>query len=290
MKIDYHIDMDENSTWMIVTPGTEAKQHLPFVQELGDFFSREKYYTMRESLPSYLIKYTIGGVGMLEYDGATSLVPPGHFFWIDCTKHQIYKPDPTVGHWHTIWVHFYGMGCAYYYDRFLSANSGKNHGALPSDNTVAEKLYELMRLYQSPTANTDAFAAALLYDIMSQCVRACEQPHEVMPEYVMQIRDYLLSHYTEKVTLDTLARHFSLNKFYLQKLFRQCMEQSPNEFLTNVRIGHSKELLRTTKLSVSDIAIAVGIENPSHYIALFQRTEGLTPGAYRRKWQTTALK
>lgn len=287
MKLSYMIDMDESSAWMMVTAGEPAKANIPYVQELGDFMAQGKYYTTREGFPSYLLKYTLSGEGVLEYEGSTWRVPKGHFFWIDCEKPQHYRTSERTGEWRVLWVHFFGPTCKYYYEQFLSANNGCNVGALPDDSPVPTSIYDLMDLYREKVGHaSDLRASAILSSIMVDCVAAATQREgEAASRYVREVRDYILSHYTGKITLDELARHLSLNKYYLQKFYRLHTGQTPNEYLFSLRLNHAKEMLRATDKPVGIVAEEVGIENISHFIKQFKRSEGVTPSAYRKRWQ-----
>ncbi len=59
---------------------------------------------------------------------------------------------------------------------------------------------------------------------------------------------------------------------------------TPNEYLILTRMNRAKEQLRTTDLPISEISYNVGIENVSHFINLFKKNEGTTPGAFRKAW------
>ena len=288
MKLNYMIDMDKASVWMLVTAGADSKENLPYVQELGDFIAHEKYYTFREELPSYLIKYTLSGEGELHYEGKNCFVPAGHFYWIDCRKPQYYHTSKRAGEWRVVWVHFNGAGCAYYYQQFLKMNSGKPDGELFADNSVASSIYALMDIYrdESNAPDADIRASAILTSIMAECIYSTAgRTENTSVRYIRQVQDYLLANYKEKITLDILAAHVSLNKFYLQKLFKQLTGQSPNAYLTHVRLNHAKEILRTTELPAATIAAEIGIENTSHFIKLFKDNEGVTPAIYRQYWR-----
>lgn len=286
MRLSYEIDMEESSRWLMATVGTAAKANLPYVQELGDFRARGNYYTTREGLPSFLIKYTLSGEGTLEYNGRVCSVPKGHFFWIDCEKPQQYQTSGQAGSWRVIWVHFTGAGSRYYYEQFLLANGGQNVGVLPEDSAVPSSIYSLMDLYEAEkNFATDMRASALLCAVMAECVAAVSRREGgTASGYVREARDYMLSHYAERITLDSLARQLALNKFYLQKLYRQHTGQTPNEYLLSIRLSRAKELLCTTEKSVGTIAAEVGIENVSYFIKLFTQSQGTTPNVFRRQW------
>ena len=49
------------------------------------------------------------------------------------------------------------------------------------------------------------------------------------------------------------------------------------------RIERARELLADPKLSVTDIALAVGYETPSAFAATFRKVAGVTPSQFRRR-------
>jgi AraC-like DNA-binding protein len=288
VKLHFMIDMDKESVWRVVTADGGAKVHLPYVQEAGDFRAHGKYYTTREGLPSYLVKYTAAGEGTLDYGGECVRLPAGHFFWIDCMNPQSYRTSDPAGEWRVLWVHFFGAGCAYFHEQFLAANGGRCHAALPADSPVPALLQSILDLYGKGRHGPDAdlSAAAMLTTIMSGCVSAASRKTEgTATGAVREARDFLLLHYAEPVTLDILAHRLSLSKYHLQKMFRRQVGQTPNEFLNDLRLNHAKEFLRATDEPVARIAEAVGFENASYFIRRFKRHEGVTPAVYRRRWQ-----
>lgn len=287
MRQTYDLDIADGSQWFIVSAGQDARERLPYVQEVGDFIAREKYFTEREGLPSYLIKYTLSGEGRLVYEGRDAYVPQGCFYWIDCQKAQYYCTSERAGNWRVLWVHCYGAECDYLYQRFLAANGG-NVGELPPNNAVASHIYELISLYgDAPEPNADVRAASLLMAVMAECIcGAVGRSGAVQPKYVREAQDYMLAHFHEPVTLDTLAGEIAVNKYYLQKLFTRHAGLSPAAYLKAVRIARAKELLRRTELPVSAVAAQTGVETVSHFIKLFKAHEGVTPGEYRRLWRT----
>jgi len=279
--------MEPESEWLIVSSQQETKEHLAFVQELGDFIAHEKYFTKREGLPSYLIKYTLSGEGYLSYENQEVYLPQGHFFWIDCQNPQYYLTSPRTGNWRVLWVHFYGGVSEYLYDRFIRINGG-NTGRLPPNSTVAHNMYSLIGLYKQQSAqNTDLLASTLLLQIQTECITSVtHNDNGVQSRYVRQTQDFITANYKRKITLDVLADIISLNKTYLQKLFVMKTGQTPNQFLVNTRISRAKELLRMTEVPVSAVAEETGIENTSYFIRIFREHEGMTPAEFRRMWRS----
>jgi len=288
VSLSYQLDLDEHSIWITATPSQVAKGSIVYVQELGDFIAGRNYFTRRANLPSYLIKYCISGEGILEYEGSVCTVKPGQLFWIDCEKPQYYRTSPEKGDWRILWVHFYGQTAKAYYELFLAQNGGNALMNIDADVAVRSTLENLIALYKNGDNNLldDVQASGLLTMLMTRCISAASHQKEAsrLPEYIVDVRSFINAHYTEQITLDVLSKTLSINKFYIQKLFKRYMGLSPNEYLIQTRLTRAKQLLRTTKLSVSQISMDVGISNIGHFISLFKQHEGITPGGYRQRW------
>lgn len=286
--LQYQLDIDKRSVWQIVTVHPSAKSEMIYTQEVGDFYSGPDYYTMREGLDSFLIKLTLSGGGVLEYDGKVHHISAGQFFWIDCQNAQRYYTDPQYGRWHMLWVHFRGGNARAYYDLFRAIGEGTPVGTMPAQCNGEELLRDLISCYieNNSAIYNDIAASSGLTQLMSYCIRgaAGQEENSAIPNVVRQIRSYLLEHYAENVQLDTLSQQFSVSKYHLQRIFKKYMGQSPLEFLSGIRLTKAKQLLRTTDLPVSEIAYRVGIENDSYFIRKFRTEEEITPKQYRKHW------
>ena len=286
MNRTYYIDADSDTLIHLVAPTTKTDGNILFVQDIGHFIAHKDFFMRRSSLESYLIQITLGGEGYLEYSGKTYRIPEKYFMWIDCMQPHYYHTSPSSEKWHVIWVHLYGSNSRYYYEQFLQANDGQNVARLSTPSHVSETIWQIIYSYQKFDCDfyTDIHVSALLSDILSECITKRDNGEGAMPAYVLRAKEYILNHYTEQVTLDTLADKLFVSKYYLQRLFCQYMHMSPKEYLCQLRINHAKTSLRKTSLSIQEIAAEVGYNNVSYFINLFRKYEHETPGAYRKRW------
>lgn len=72
----------------------------------------------------------------------------------------------------------------------------------------------------------------------------------------------------------------SVSRFY--DLFREATGTAPARYLRRCRFEKAEELLRTTNMSIKEIANHTGILDCSHFVRDFAKSYGMSPRAYRR--------
>ncbi len=234
----------------------------------------------------YLLQMTLEGRGLIDYGGETRLLAPGEFLLIDCGADHYLRTDPETGDWHVLWAYLSGPCVGRYYDAFIGKNAGQCVARMPEETAVEKGIRTILEMYRARMADQqiDLPAAALILDLLSRCVNAAHPGAEAerIPSFVWQARAYMTKHYAEKVTLDKLATLFSIDKFYLQKLYTLHFGLSPNEYLITTRMHRAKEALCATELSVGEIAERVGMGSASYFVRQFKKREGITPARYRQ--------
>lgn len=277
----------KDSVRLIVTPSVFAKSALFHVQEIGHFRTWASYFTERERLDSFLVVYTTAGRGTLTYRGITYDLLPGRVFFIDCMEYQYYACAPGEA-WELQWVHLNGPTVRGYYEQFTA--SGGPIRQLAEDSPVPRMLQELLDLHRSKSMRNEWLASRELVGLLTELVLDGTDRDGItagMPESVAGILRLIDKRYAEKLTLEHLAKTFSVNKYHLAKEFKKHTGFSPGEYIINVRITRAKELLKYSDLPVAAIAEQVGIDNVSHFINLFRDRVEQTPLAFRKTWQGT---
>jgi AraC family transcriptional activator of pobA len=88
--------------------------------------------------------------------------------------------------------------------------------------------------------------------------------------------------YARPISLRDVARAVALSPRHLATRVRGETGRSVGDWITTFRIARARTLLRSTELSVEDIAVEVGWSDPTHFIRTFAREEGRTPSTFRR--------
>lgn len=102
-------------------------------------------------------------------------------------------------------------------------------------------------------------------------------------ETVMSACGYINQHYQENLTLEEVASISGFSKFHFTRIFKQCMDMTFYEYLNEKRITKAEELLYTTVLSITDIAMNSGFSSISAFNRTFKSLKGCSPSEYRNK-------
>lgn len=93
---------------------------------------------------------------------------------------------------------------------------------------------------------------------------------------------YLSEHFTEDISLDSLAKHLGLNKYTVSHIFSDNIKTGFSATLNTFRIDMAKGLLNSTEKSVLDIALEVGYQNLRTFEIAFKKQTGVSPANYRK--------
>lgn len=96
---------------------------------------------------------------------------------------------------------------------------------------------------------------------------------------VQHITNYMETHLSESISLDSLARIFSHSKYYLCHTFKKETGTTIYNYLLLLRIARAKALLNNGK-SVSEVCELSGFTNYSNFITTFKKHTGYTPKKY----------
>lgn len=95
-------------------------------------------------------------------------------------------------------------------------------------------------------------------------------------------KDYLSSCYHDDISLNQLAKTCHLNPYHLLREFKKFYCITPHQFLTSTRLHEAKELLASTRKTISQIMHEVGFQDAASFCKLFQKQFGLSPTAFRK--------
>lgn len=88
---------------------------------------------------------------------------------------------------------------------------------------------------------------------------------------------YMRLNYPSGITITEVAERAGVGERYIRKLFTQHLNLSPLDYLSQIRINKSIELLRNTEMSVKEICFACGFKSPQYFSRVFKQQMGMSP-------------
>lgn len=138
--------------------------------------------------------------------------------------------------------------------------------------------YELMVKIKLQTIFTEIIRH---YDYIDR-----DQTHRPMPEQdriqMREVMNYINEHFDNEIRLADLASIAHVSPAYFSTLFKRYNGLSPVEYIVRKRIQRAVELIRTTSMKLTDVAMVCGFNNSTNFYKAFRKVTGNTPVFYRQ--------
>src|SRR5262249_35451316 len=105
-----------------------------------------------------------------------------------------------------------------------------------------------------------------------------------LPRHKLRVAlEYIQDNLADGVSLPALARAAGTSPYPFAKGFKEATGRAPYRYVLEQRVERARRLLEGGKLSLAEVALAVGFSSQSHLTTVFRRLVGVTPGAYRNQ-------
>jgi AraC family transcriptional regulator len=122
----------------------------------------------------------------------------------------------------------------------------------------------------------------LALEIIAEASRcSLKEPGRTVPYWIEQVRAILREQLDERPSLVTLAESVDVHPVHLAREFRRFYRCTIGEYVRQSRIEFACHQISTSDSSLSDIALAAGFFDHSHFARTFKTHMGMTPNQYR---------
>lgn len=106
--------------------------------------------------------------------------------------------------------------------------------------------------------------------------------HQTQNNTLQKIIHYINKHYTEALTLTSIAESFGFSTSYITKLFRNFLGKGTVDYINDLRLADACEYLVSSNLTIGEISNRIGFQNQYYFDRLFKRKYGVTPKEFRK--------
>lgn len=114
-----------------------------------------------------------------------------------------------------------------------------------------------------------------------------QKDHE--DDEILNAQEFIEENYTEKMTVDELAKQFAIGRRSFERRFKKATNNSIIEYIQRVKIEAAKRSFESSRKNITDVMYDVGYTDTKAFRTLFKKITGLTPVEYRNKYNKVAM-
>ena len=233
----------------------------------------------------YMLHFILKGQGHYYLNNKHYKLNENQCFLTEPGTVTLYKAEPT-NPWTYTWICFNGD-----YVPHLLKQSNLNADNpiinLSCNQTIYEIIKEMLSYHQLTPAN-ECYLQSKLYLIFAK-------PHEALQSvynkvelnnnfYVTKAIGYIEKNTFTNLSVNDIARYLNISRSHLYALFKQELNTSPQQFLTNAKIANARELLSKTKIPIYSVALSCGYKNAFAFSRAFKQVTNISPREYRQHY------
>ncbi len=250
-----------------------------------------------EPMEGYGILFVLGGHGFLEVETNEEERVDGNRQQLILKNHSLFF-FPLSGRfrlcmengsspWKLNLLFLSGDSVSYYYKLFSGFTT--EAFVLPGSSMFPVELAHLNESFadcrQDPLWSCEQLTNLLCLAVKEARCHAQSSLPYMIPSYLISIRNSFHKDFARPFSLAMLEASYAISRFRIAHEFTAAFGQSPIAYLNGLRLKKACELLMCGDDRIGEISAAVGFESTNHFINLFRREYGMTPGAYRKRYQ-----
>ncbi len=243
-------------------------------------FSTEKGRILNE----YQLLYITKGCGhFISSNCKQTSIKEGNMFLLFPGEWHNYQPEKETG-WDEYWIGFKG----------INMDNRCNHGFFNTQKTVfniginEEVVYLYKQAIMSAKEQKTGFQQLLagivnhLLGIVYSLNKHSSFEERNVVQQINRAKVIMLENFQKETNPQDIAQKVGMSYSWFRRIFKEYTGFAPHQYLLELKIQKSKELLTNTDMPVKEIAYHVGFDNPDHFCTTFKLKVKITPVGYRK--------
>jgi len=259
---------------------------IPHVSIVIDRLCYPGWSVPRRTIRDQELVLVIGGNGSFFIEEKEHPVQPGmlFYFYPDLVHSATTGLNPPM---HFIAVHF-TLASGEYDGNKWSFNSDllylplKPVQQLSNWDNALRILKELHQTWSQKKIGYQWKSSILLQHFFYEIIQDRTSPKESHINIcrVNQAIDYIKANYNTHLSVKELSSLFGISCGYFTEIFKSVTGKTPIEYINQIRIDKSKELLLNTTLKIKEIALKAGFKDEFYFSRVFKKLEGCSPSQF----------
>ncbi|MCZ2258508.1 helix-turn-helix transcriptional regulator [Sporosarcina sp. G11-34] len=228
-----------------------------------------------------IFQYTLKGVGEISIKNHIYRLETSNAFFIKVpSDHRYYLPSDS-SEWEFIHITLFGEEALKLYENIVNEVGHIFSLDLYSApiSIILEVLGKVTRNKMNDGYEASSYAYSFLMELNRHILDI--QTGKEWPVAISNAVAFIDINYHNHITLDDIVAASELSKYHFSRLFNKYINLTPIQYLTNIRINKSIDLLKNKTLSIDEIAFKVGFSNGNYFGKVFRSYLDISPGEYR---------
>ncbi len=243
-------------------------------------------------LKEYQLIYITQGGGTFESSSIKrQRIEAGTMILLFPNEWHTYEPDKETG-WYEHWVGFRGIHIDKRVENgFFSIknpvfNIGFSSSIVGLYNDIINYAIKEKAGYQQIISSIVLFMLGSVY----YKNKNAEFTDSFAIDKINEARAIMKQEIENNISPEKIAKDLGVSYSWFRKAFKQYVDVSPAQYQANLKYLHSKELLDTTDMNITEIAYKLNFESTSQFSTFFRKKEGVPPLQYRKERQFVTKK
>ena len=232
----------------------------------------------------FVIHFVISGKGKFIKENHSYNLSEGDSFVIFPKELLSYKAD-EIDPWEYFWIGINGSQCK---DYLALCEFEPNSPIVRFENNsvITNILNEIINTDKN-NANANFKITGLIYLLFSHLIKDRQITKEKSKDILLDALEYIENNFSHQIAVQEIADHCFVNRSHLYKIFKDKLDLSPQEYISNSRLTKASEFLRSSNMTVSYIAEILSFQDPSHFSKKFKEKYRISPLQYRKNAQNS---
>lgn len=234
---------------------------------------------------NYVLHFITNGKGKISINGETTELTAGDIFVLPKNQSIFYQADENTP-WTYTWVGFSGSRAETILSQTRLLEKYFLHSHLES-----EILKKMIDINQTEVQSLPMITELILIGHLNQLLAALVQefPNESLKEsstlaknYVHHAIKLIHSQYNSPIKVNEIADHLALSRSYLYKIFKQETGYAIKDYILQIKMKRSCQLLEDPTRNITEIAYSVGYQDPLTFSSAFKNYFHMSPTDFRK--------
>lgn len=232
----------------------------------------------------YQLLYIATGKGHFYFDGKERILTEGNMI--------LYRPhEPQMYYYHAsdkievYWVHFTGRDVEAVLKKYgLPETENVFYtGTSPDYQCIYREMIQELQLCRANYEELLSFTLMRFFIMINRFIDEGKKSGSDIQNEIERATHYFNENYNKPINIDEYAESRHISTCWFIRSFKQILKVTPMQYILSLRMANAQSLLETTEDSISEIAEAVGYDNPLYFSRIFRKNVGVSPSEYRKR-------